>query len=97
MDNLEWARAYVATVQWRFARTMPQWPHEYTVRGWEPPRTADFEAMAALTRELGQVRPWPYGSSMPRYHHAYLQIDGWEYWIMDGPISETEVINRACL
>ena len=28
------ARAYVAGVRWQFAKTMPQWPHEYTVREW---------------------------------------------------------------
>jgi hypothetical protein len=28
------ARAYIADVRWQFAKTMPQWPHEYTVREW---------------------------------------------------------------
>jgi hypothetical protein len=74
---------------------MPQWPHEYTIRSWAPGREADFERMAALTCKLGVVKPWPYDSCRPRYHHAYWEIDGWEYWIMDGLIHETVVINRA--
>lgn len=95
VHEMGWARKYIAGARWQFAKTMPQWPHEYTVRSWAPERVADFERMAALTRRLGVVKPWPYDSAQPRYHHAYWEIDGWEYWIMDGPISETEVINRA--
>jgi hypothetical protein len=30
------ARAYIGKVRWQFAKTMPQWPHEYTVREWRP-------------------------------------------------------------
>lgn len=26
------ARTYVAQVRWHYAKTMPQWPHEYIVR-----------------------------------------------------------------
>ena len=26
------AGVYIAQVRWQFAETMPQWPHEYTVR-----------------------------------------------------------------
>jgi hypothetical protein len=95
MSEMHWCRGYIARARWRFAKTMPQWPHEYTVRGWAPGSEADFERMASLTRQLGVVKPWPYDSPDPRYHHAYLEIDGWEYWIMDGPVAETEVINRA--
>jgi hypothetical protein len=43
------------------------------------------------------LKPWPADSPTPRYHHRYLAIDGWDYWIMDGTIEDTEVINRALL
>ena len=91
------ARAYIEEVRWQFAKTMPQWPHEYTVRDWRPELDEMFEAFAALTRSEGVVKPWPADSPTPRYHHHYLAIDGWDYWIMDGPVTETEVINRARL
>ena len=95
--DIDDARDYIAEVRWQFAKTMPQWPHEYTVREWRPDLEATFEAFAALTRSDGVVKPWPADSPAPRYHHRYLAIDGWDYWIMDGPIAETEVINRARL
>jgi hypothetical protein len=91
------ARAYIAQVRWQFARTMPQWPHEYTVRQWEPGRERDFVEFAALIRRTGVVKPWPSDSARPRYHHTYLELDGWEYWTMGEPLEETSVINRARL
>jgi hypothetical protein len=89
------ARVYIAMVRWQFAKTMPQWPHEYTVREWSSPLEPDFFAFAALMRRVGVVKPWPPESSEPRYRHTYLELDGWEYWTMGSPIPKTTVINRA--
>lgn len=89
------ARLYIADVRWQFAKTMPQWPHEYTVREWRPELQQEFEALVALIRSDGVIKPWPRDSGTPRYHHSYLELDGWEYWSMGAPIPETTVINRA--
>lgn len=89
------ARHYIADVRWRFAKTMPQWPHEYTIRAWAPQHEWRFEAFVQLIRAEGEVKPWPRDSERPRYHHNYLTIDGWQYWTMGAAIAETVVINRA--
>jgi hypothetical protein len=89
------ARRYIAKVRWQFAKTMPQWPHEYTVRHWRQELETEFVAFAELIRREGMVKPWPREAIRPRYHHAYLEVDGWEYWTMGEPIPETTVINRA--
>jgi len=91
------ARRYIAAVRWQLAKTMPQWPHEYTVRDWRPDLATAFEAFARLIRETGEVKPWPRDSANPRYHHTYLTLDEWEYWTMGEPITNTTVINRARL
>ncbi len=91
------ARDYIADVRWQFAKTMPQWPHEYTVRGWRPDLDELFAAFVELIRHRGDVKPWPRDSEQPRYHHTYLVIDGWQYWTMGAPTDETTVINRARL
>ena len=90
------ARAHIAKVRWQFAKTMPQWPHEYTVRAWRPELEADFVAFGELIHSDGVVKPWPRDAAQPRYRHPYLEIDGWEYWTMGAP-NETTVINRAAL
>ena len=89
------ARGYIARVRWQFAKTMPQWPHEYTVREWRPDLEPDFLGFAALIRGEGAVKPWPRDAAHPRYHHTYLELDGWEYWTMGAPLPATTVINRA--
>jgi hypothetical protein len=89
------ARAYIAEVRWQFAKTMPQWPHEYTVRTWRPELEREFVEFVVLIRREGAVKAWPRDAARPRYHHAYLALDGWEYCTMGEPIPETTVINRA--
>ncbi len=89
------ARAYIAEVRWQFAKTMPQWPHEYTVREWRPELEPQFFEFAELIRRDGVVKPWPRDAAKPRYHLTYLELDGWEYWTMGAAIAETTVINRA--
>jgi hypothetical protein len=91
------ARAYIAKVRWQFAKTMPQWPHEYTVREWRQDLEREFFEFVALIRRDGIVKPWPPDVATPRYHHTYLELDGWEYWSMGVPIPETTLINRALL
>lgn len=95
--DIEQARRYIREVTWRFAETMPQWPHEYTVRDWRPDLDVEFEAFAALIRRAGIVKPWPADAAVPRYRHRYLAIDGWDYWTMGSPLQETTIINRARL
>jgi hypothetical protein len=95
--TVESARDFVAAVRWQFAKTMPQWPHEYTVRDWNPDRDAEFAAFVELIRRQGVVKPWPADAVTPRYHHTYLEIDDWDYWTMGAPVAETTVINRARL
>jgi hypothetical protein len=95
--DLAQARMYIESVRWQFASSMPQWPHEYTVRAGRPGLDATFASFVRLIRESGEVKDWPYGSPNPRYHHTYLAIDGWEYWTMGEPVEVTTVINRAHL
>jgi hypothetical protein len=89
------ARAYIAAVPWQFAKTMPQWPHEYTVREWRPDLEQTFLEFVQLIRSDGTVKPWPRAAARPRCHHTYLSVDRWEYWTMGAPVTETTVINRA--
>ena len=77
--DLASARDYIAKVRWQFAKTMPQWPHWYTARQWNPDLESEFEAVATLIRETGVIKPWPRTSTHPKYHHTYLTIDGYEY------------------
>jgi len=96
------AATFITAVMWRFAKTMPQWPHEYTVKAWQPELTEEFEALCRLIMTTGVCRPWPEDSANPRYRNHYLVIGAHEYWAL-GPHGEKDppegmtVINRQAL
>jgi hypothetical protein len=89
------ARSYIAKVRWQFATTMAQWPHEYTVLKWQPELEGEFFILVGLIRNEGIIKPWPRDAATPRYHHHYLELDGWQYWTMDDVLADTTLINRA--
>ena len=98
--DVEAALAYIATARWTFAKTMPDWPHEYTVKDWRPDLSAAFEAFCRLIQAEGFVEPWPPEPARPIYHNHYLVIGEWKYWAMGsdgdrGPVEGLTVINRA--
>jgi hypothetical protein len=93
--SVDAARNYIDAVRWQFAKTMPQWPHEYTVRSWRPDLDDTFEAFVVFIRAAGVVKPWPPDVPIPRYRLTYLDIGGWDYWTMGEDPAETTVINRA--
>jgi hypothetical protein len=78
---------FIARAPWRFAKTMPHMPHEYTVRG----ETADeeFEWFVRFIRGHG------YRAEFGGRCYTYLELDGWKYWTMGAPVGATTIINRA--
>jgi hypothetical protein len=88
-------RKFTEVRHWRYAKTMPQWPHEYTVRKFQDAEEeqALFEQAVAFIRARGEHRIFePTGKSS-----IYFDIDGRQYWTMGAPIEETVIINRAWL
>lgn len=97
------ARAYIAQVRWQFAKTMPAWPHEYTIKAWRPDLAGAFEALCQLITSRGYVEPWPPAPQAPQapiYHNHYFLIGDHKYWAM-GPLGDADalqqktVLNRA--
>lgn len=80
-------REFVASSKWTFAKTMPEWPHEYLVRD-----RVDRSLFEALVRHIRQ-----HGIEQRFYQRSltYFAEDGLLYWTMGGPIEETMIINRC--
>ena len=75
---------------WTFAKTMPQWPHEYVVRkNWQGP--IPWENVVVYMREHG-VNGWFLGNRKPL---RYFRIGGKRYWTMGYGPEITTIINRA--
>ncbi len=90
--TMEEFRAFVRDKKWTFAKTMPQAPHEYIVKG--KLSAADqimFEKAAQFIRDAGFIC---------RYFKSawqYYILDDYYYWTMGNPIPETTILNRASL
>ena len=85
---------YLEAHEYRFAKTMPQIPHYYTLRKeWEDGKV--FEEVVQAIRDLGEKRPWPAPPKKARYRYTYFDVGDWSYWSMGAPLEKTILINRA--
>ena len=84
---LDELRKFIDTIQWTFAKTMPEWPHEYIVRN-----RVDSVRFNTLVRHIRQ-----HGFEGHFYQRVltYFAEDGLLYWTMGAPIEETTIINRC--
>jgi|ERR1035437_707300 hypothetical protein len=80
-------RQFIATSKWTFAKTMPEWPHEYIVR--ERVDERFFEQMVRHIRLNGCE------GAFYKEKYIYFENDGMLYWTMGAPIDETTIINRC--
>jgi hypothetical protein len=84
-SSLEAARRFIASVEWRFAKTMAHYnPHWYVVdRDASGPEFTDFVAIV----RSGPIRRYRGG----RYH--CVTVDGWDYWLTHAG-ADGWIINR---
>ena len=86
---------FVSRVGWRFASTMPEIPHEYTVAGKE---TAGVPPVpdAWYVWFTEQIADHGYQAKFGGRAYTYLDVDGWKYWSLISQDGVT-IINRARL
>jgi hypothetical protein len=80
-------REFIDSCQWTFAKTMPEWPHEYIVRQRE-----DENLFVQMVRH---IRANGYKGKFYRKRITYYEDRGLVYWTMGAPIEETTIINRC--
>ena len=78
---------FVESVHWTFAKTMPEWPHEYIVR--------DRVDEVLFVRLVKHIRNNGYQGKFYNKPITYYDHDGMTYWTMGAPIAETIIINRC--
>lgn len=82
---------YIESVKWKFAVTMPKWPHWYTVYEWDLDKYNEFLYFVEYIRKYG------YSQKFYKKELIYFNIGEYKYWTMGNPITETKLINRAKL
>ena len=83
----ETLRHFIDAAKWTYAKTMPDWPHEYIVR-----MRVDEMLFIQL---VNHIRTVGYQGKFYRMSITYFDEAGMTYWTMGEPIDETTVINRC--
>ena len=83
-DNL---KKFTEDSIWIFAKTMPEWPHEYIVRD-----KVDESLFLLL---VNHIRVYGYEGRFYRKKITYFDDGDLVYWTMGAPIEETIIINRC--
>jgi hypothetical protein len=80
-------RNFAREAKWTFAKTIHQWPHEYTLRD-----RVDEELFDRLVRH---IRANGHEEAFYTEKYIYFEEDGLLYWTMGEPIEETDIINQC--
>ena len=78
---------FICSVEWTFAKAMPEWPHEYIVR--------DRVDEDLFVKMVQHIRTNGYEGKFYKMNITYVDYDGMTYWTMGAPIEETIIINRC--
>ena len=81
--------SFASRQPWRFASSMPQNPHDYTLRRQAAPE--DFERAVRYVREHGRMEQF-WGKP-----YKVLYSGEYKYWTMGAPMADTILINRKRL
>ena len=86
--------AFVEEHIWTFAKTMPQIPHEYVVRGKGGCAEDDWDAFAAYINDHGYKARWtaPSGRHMD---NVYLELGEWKFWVIFPVINRERIENST--
>jgi hypothetical protein len=86
-DELARVQWFLETAAWRFARSMPQNPHWYTLRKtWE--NDDDFVTVVLFIRKYGYVERFP--DPVKGWPYITMDIAGFHYWSMGCPIGDKD-------
>ena len=78
---------FIEAEKWTFAKTMPEWPHEYIVR-----ERVDEQLFMKIVEH---IREFGYEGNFYSKTIVYFDHNGFTYWTMGAPIEETIIINRT--
>lgn len=84
----------LAEAEYKYAKTMPDNPHSYTLmrEHWGNGKLELWFAVVKFIWENAVTEHWKYGK-----YYNYYYANGYKYWSMDATINKTDLINRVKL
>lgn len=103
LPDLDALRAFISSVEWRFAKTMAWCPHYYNVLEWNPEKNDGFFKLVRAIFDHGYKQEWPTPEEMKSFGDrevqtrivTYFNVDENKYWVMSDKIEDVTLINRA--
>jgi len=80
-------KKFIQSVDWTYAKTMPEWSHDYIVR-----ERVNEDLFVKLVKH---IRDFGYAGKFYSKPITYFDYKGMTYWTMGAPIEETIIINRC--
>jgi hypothetical protein len=80
-------RKFIESSQWTFAKTKPEWPHEYLIR------ERVYEEL--FIRLVRHIRVNGYEEKFYRKSITYYDDGGLAYWTIGAPLEEPIITNRC--
>lgn len=87
-EDLDWFTDWEPQQKWQFAKSMPDSPHSYVVRG-KTVTDEEFQRAVRVIRTFGE--PAKFWSRT----HIYLTVGTKRFWTMGDPMATTTIINVA--
>lgn len=85
-EELAWATAYVQTVNWTYAKSVPEARHWYKMQPkQDSAEREDYDRMSLLIRRAGDVRPWQIPGTERWLRYRYLSVGDHDYWATTRP------------
>ena len=87
--TIDFAKQFLSSLRWQYAKTYPTCPHEYTCLSLQPEIKQQMIDFARLIQEAG------YTERFGKRDYRVLIIGNMKYWTMDFPLENTDLINRT--
>lgn len=80
-------RRFIGAERWKFAATLPDWPHEYLVR--------DRVDRRLFERVVRHIHSNGYEGRFYEREIRYYEEEALVYWTIGAPVEQTVIINRC--
>lgn len=78
-------KEFISSVDWQFAKTMPEIPHEYIVTNQYPDKIERIKEFVEEIEKNGYAKKF-YGKQ-----YKYLEIDGYKYWAIENILNREKI------
>lgn len=86
--DLKQIRKLINSLNWQFAKTMPEIPHGYIVIDHYPAKADE------INKFIKEIENNGYSKSFYGKNYKYLEVNGYKYWVIENIINRAKISNN---